>query len=170
MKEARFGHRCEEVCVISVADKASQVHLTLFSYKNQQEEENKCRDIPGGPKRMQRFWSVISTTFLIEFHWFLLYWIEYYFQVIWHQVHKVWIRRFDSRAIILRQCHFQMCYFSPANRLEAVGIYFIWRLCWQKHNCPHFEKEDNMNESEAFITQLCDTKFQLLQASLRGKK
>ena len=32
-------------------------------------------------------------------------------------------------------------------------------LCWQKHNCPHFEKEDNMNETEAFIkiTQLCGT-------------
>ena len=58
-----------------------------------------------------------------------------------------------------------MCYFSPASRLEAVGIYFIWRRlieCWQKHNCPHFEKEDNMNETEAFITQICGTKFQLL--------
>ena len=31
-------------------------------------------------------------------------------------------------------------------------------LCWQKHiNCPHFEKEDNMNETEAFIMQLCGT-------------
>ena len=27
-----------------------------------------------------------------------------------------------------------------------------------------------MNESEAFITQLCGTKFQLLQACLRGEK
>ena len=32
------------------------------------------------------------------------------------------------------------------------------------------KKEDNMNESEAFITQLCGTKFQLLQACLRGGK
>ena len=23
--------------------------------------------------------------------------------------------------------------------------------------CPHFEKKDNMNETEAFITQLCGT-------------
>ena len=30
-------------------------------------------------------------------------------------------------------------------------------LCWQKHNCPRFEKEDNMYETEAFITQLCGT-------------
>ena len=41
---------------------------------------------------MQRLWSVISTTFLIECHWFLLYWIEYYFpsnltpssSTLWH--------------------------------------------------------------------------------------
>ena len=35
--------------------------------------------IRGDPKRMQRFWSVISTTLLIEYRWFLLYWIEYSF-------------------------------------------------------------------------------------------
>ena len=35
---------------------------------------------------------------------------------------------------------------------------FITQLCGTiKHNCPHFEKEDNMNETEAFITQLCGT-------------
>ena len=66
--------------------------------------------IQGGPKRMQRLWSVISTTFLIECHWCLLYWIFFYIQVIWHQV---WIRRFDSRAIFLRQCHFQNVLLSP---------------------------------------------------------
>ena len=26
-----------------------------------------------------------------------------------------------------------------------------------KHNCPRSEKEDNMNETEAFITQLCES-------------
>ena len=57
--------------------------------------------------------------------------------------------------------------FPPASRLEAVGIYFRISVD-KKHNCPHFEKEDSMNDSEAFITQLCGTKFQLLQACLRG--
>ena len=38
-----------------------------------------CWHIRGGPKRMQRFWSVISTTLLIEYRWFLLYWIEFFF-------------------------------------------------------------------------------------------
>ena len=126
--------------------------------------------IRGGPKRMQRFWSGISTTLLIEYHWFFCIGYNIIFQVTWHQVHKVWIMRFDSRASILRQCYFQNVLLFPASRLEAVGIYFICRLCWQKHNCPHFEKEDNMNESEAFIAQLCGTKFQLLQACLRGEK
>ena len=117
---------------------------------------------------MQRFWSVISTTFLIEYHWFLLYWIEYLLQVIWHQVHIDWIRRFDSRAIILWQCHFQNVPLFP--RKQAWSSWNLFQnQCWQKHNCPHFEKEDSMNDSEAFITQLCGTKFQLLQACLRGE-
>ena len=43
--------------------------------------------------------------------------------------HKVWIRRFDSRQWFLGLLFwgsviFKMCYFSPASRLEAVGIYF----------------------------------------------
>ena len=69
--------------------------------------------IQGGPKRMQRLWYVLSTTFLIECHWFLLYWIEYSFPSNWHQVHQVWIRRFDSRAIFLRQCRFQNVLLFP---------------------------------------------------------
>ena len=80
------------------------------------------------------------------------------FQIIWHQVHQVWIMRFDYRAIFLRQCHFQnVLLFPRACRLEAAGFFFSSDgipLCWQKHNCPHFEKEDNMNETQAFIMQL----------------
>ena len=82
------------------------------------------------------------------------------FQVIWHQVHQVWIRRFDSRAIFFKAVSFsKRATFPPTSRLEAAGIFSSdgVPLCWQKHNCPHFEKEDNMNETEAFITQLCGT-------------
>ena len=67
-----------------------------------------------------------------------------------------------------------MCYFSPRKqalkRLEFISSDGVpLNVDNFKHNCPHFEKEDNMNETEAFITQLCGTKFQLLQACLRGK-
>ena len=54
---------------------------------------------------------------------------------------------------------FKMCYFFPRKKacsswnFSCDGV----PLCWQKHNCPHFEKEDNMNETEAFITQVCGT-------------
>ena len=59
-----------------------------------------------------------------------------------------------------------MCHFSPASRLEAVGIYFRISCVDKGIIAFHVENEDNMNESEAFITQLCGTKFQLLQACL----
>ena len=50
-----------------------------------------------------------------------------------------------------------MCYFPPpppppASRLEAAEFFHLNEsLCWQKHNWG------NMNETEAFFTQLCDT-------------
>ena len=44
------------------------------------------------------------------------------------------------------------------------------QLCWQKNNCSHFEKEDNMNESEAFITQLCGTACLRGGGGKKGKK
>ena len=113
--------------------------------------------IRGGPKIMQRFWSVISTTFLIEYHWFLLYWIEYSYP-------SNLTPSFDYRASILRQYHFQNVPLFPRKQAWSSWNLFQNQLYWQKHNCPHFEKEDNMNESEAFITQHCGTKFQLLQA------
>ena len=119
--------------------------------------------IQGGPKRMQRFWSVISTTFLIECHWCLLYWIEYSFPSnLTPSLSRLWIRRFDSRAIFPRQCHFQNVLLFPRKQAWSSGNFSsdgvpLNQLCWQKHNCPHFEKEDNMNETEAFITQLCGT-------------
>ena len=70
--------------------------------------------IRGGPKRMQRFWSVISTRFLIEYHlFFCCIGYSIIFQVIWHQVHQVWVRRFDSRANFRRQCHFQNVLLFP---------------------------------------------------------
>ena len=56
-----------------------------------------------------------------------------------------------------------MSYFPLASRLEAAVGFFsssdgipLNQLCGQKHNCPHFEKEDNMNDA-AFITQLFST-------------
>ena len=82
---------------------------------------------------MQRFWSVISTTLLIEYHWIPL-----------NNIHQVCIKRFDSRAIFLRQCNFlKVLLFPPASRLEATAIFSsdgvpLNQLCWQKHNCPHY--------------------------------
>ena len=61
-----------------------------------------------------------------------------------------------------------MCHFSPASRLEAVGIYF--RISVDKSIIAlTLKRKDSMNDSEAFITQLCGTKFQLLQACLRAE-
>ena len=45
--------------------------------------------------------------------------------IFWHQVHHVCIRRFDSRAIFLRQCHFQKCYFFAESSLEAEEIFCL---------------------------------------------
>ena len=85
--------------------------------------------IQGGPKRMQRLWSVISTTFLIESHWFLLYWIEYSFPSNLTLSSSSMDNAFDSRAIFLRQCHFQNVLLPPppppTRRLEAVGIFHM---------------------------------------------
>ena len=60
--------------------------------------------------------------------------------------HQVCIRRFDSRAIFLRQCHFQNVLLSPRKQVWNSGNFSSdgVPLCWQKHNCPHFEKEDNI--------------------------
>ena len=115
---------------------------------------------------MQRLWSVISTTFLIQCsHWFLLYWIEYSFPSKLTPSSSSMDRRFAYRAIFLRQCRFQNVLSPPpppVSRLEAAEIFLPtivgvpWnQLCWQTHNCPRFEKKDNMNDTEAFITKLC---------------
>ena len=80
--------------------------------------------IQGGPKRIQRFWSEISMTFVIEYHWFCCIGYNILFQVIWHQVHQVWIKRFDSRAIFLRQCHFQnVLLLRPAKQASSSAIF-----------------------------------------------
>ena len=112
---------------------------------------------------MQRFWCVISTTFLIEYHSFLLYWIEYSFPSILTPSSSsmdtaFWFYGYFSETVSFSKCDT----FPPASRLEAAGIFSsdgvpLNQLCRQKHNCPHFEKEDSMNETEAFITQLCGT-------------
>ena len=52
------------------------------------------------PKKMQRFWSAISTTLLIECHWFSLHWIEYYLSNLTPSSSSM-DRAFDSRAIFL---------------------------------------------------------------------
>ena len=131
---------------------------------------------------MLRFWSVISTTFLNECH--RLYAVlphNILFQVIWHQVNQIWLRRYDSRAIFLRQMSFcKMCYilFPPQAGLKQ-REFFIWR-------CPigTMPQRCVMDASISFILssfskwgQLCfclhdgtpsDEKFPLLQACLRG--
>ena len=54
---------------------------------------------------------------------------------------------------------FKMCYFFARKQSRSSRNFLFdsvpWhQLCWQTHNY-HSEKEDNMNETEAFITQLC---------------
>ena len=87
--------------------------------------------IQGGPKRMQRVWSVISTTFLIECHWFLLYWIEYSFPSILtpslSSMDKAfWFQGYFSEAVSFSKCS----PFSPASRLEAAGIFHLVASHW----------------------------------------
>ena len=107
--------------------------------------------IQGGPERMQRFWSVISTRFLIEYHWFLLYWIEYYIKSNLTPSSSCmdkafWFYGYFSEAVSFSKC----ATFSPESSLEAERIF-----CLTASYGPRSEKEDNMNETEAFITQLC---------------
>ena len=53
------------------------------------------------------------------------------FQVIWHQVHQVWIRRFDSSAIFLRQCHFQnVLLFPPQAGLKQREFFNLTASHW----------------------------------------
>ena len=55
-----------------------------------------------------------------------------------------------------------MCYFSPRKQTWSRGNFpsdgVPWnQLCWKTHNCPRFEKEDNMNETEATLWRYhCD--------------
>ena len=52
-------------------------------------------------------------------------------QVIWHQVHQVWIRRFDSRAIFLRQCRFQnVLLFPPQSGLKQREFFHLTASHW----------------------------------------
>ena len=93
-----------------------------------------------------------NATILIRYFNDIFYWIPLIFAVldriffsklIWHQVYIDWIRRFDSRAIILWQCHFQNVSLFP--RKQAWSSWnLLQNQCWQKHNCPHFEKEDSV--------------------------
>ena len=114
---------------------------------------------------MQLLWSVILTTFLIECHWFLLYWIEYSFPSKLTPSSSTLDKAYWFWAIFLRQCRFQnVLLFSPRKQTWSSGNFSSDGVpCMesavvdkQTHNCmPRFEKEDNMNETEAFITQLC---------------
>ena len=69
----------------------------------------KMTPIQRGSKRMQQLRQVFSMTwfFFFQWHWFLFYWVEVIFKVKWHQDHRFWLKCFDSRAIFVRQCHFQ---------------------------------------------------------------
>ena len=68
----------------------------------------------GTPKRMQRFWSVISTMLLIEYRWYLLYWIEYSFPSNLTPSSSSMDRAFWFLGLFFwGSVIFKMCYFSP---------------------------------------------------------
>ena len=82
--------------------------------------------IQGGPERMQRFWSVISTRFLIEYHWFLLYWIEYSIKSNLTPSSSCmdkafWFYGYFSEAVSFSKC----ATFSPESSLEAARIFCL---------------------------------------------
>ena len=86
-----------------------------------------CMGYTGWPKK--------NATILIRYFNEILDWIPFIFccigynilfQVIWYQVHQVWIRRFDSRAIFLRQCHFQNVLLFP--RKQAWNSWNLFHL------------------------------------------
>ena len=89
---------------------------------------------------MEWFVSGISTRFLIECHLFLLYWIDNFFpSKLTSSSSNLDIRRFDSRAIFLRQCRFQNVLLFPrkqtwsSRNFPSDGV--PWnQLCWQTHN------------------------------------
>ena len=142
-----------------------------------------------------------ATTLIRNFNdwFFLLYWIEYSFPSIWHQVQPVWIRRFDSRAIFMRQSHFQNVLLPPPPPPPPpppqAGLkqreFFIWRRPLWLYQWDSATKL--RNEFLGFIHivflfkvrakimfYFCqhswfngtpsDEKFPLLQACLRGEK
>ena len=79
------------------------------------------RYIRGGPKRMQWFWSVISTTLLIENRWILLYWIGYSFPSNLTQSSSsmdkaFWFYGYFSEAVLFSKC----ATFPPASSWNLV--------------------------------------------------
>ena len=144
-------------CAVSIMISVTELGITI---------------IRGGPKRMQRFWSVISTTLLIEYRWFLLYWIEYSFPSNLTPSSSSMDRAFDSRAIFLRHCHFQnVLLFPPQAGLKQLE-FSATKL---RNECLAFIHIVFLFKVRAIMLLFCQhsswfwNKFQLLQACLRGK-
>ena len=72
-------------------------------------------------------------------------------QVKWSSFGNNWITASEDGTIRLWVGILQALSFFSSDSVP------LNQLCWQKHNCPHFEKEDNMNETGAFSMQLCGT-------------
>ena len=158
--------QCDETLHLSTFIKRRVVSYFLWVLYFSMGVYTVLRSIQGGPERMQRFWSVISTTFLIECHWFLVYWIEYTFDT---KFIKHRIRRFDSRAILkLRQCQISKCALlypvqnnTPASMAWSMQDHYfkIWRrpICWHQIIIAlTLKRKTYLNETDCiFIAQLC---------------